>query len=213
MLTINEIFYSIQGEATRAGEPCVFVRLTACDLRCSWCDTPYAFHEGQKRSIDDVMSEVERHQCSLVEITGGEPLLQDDVYPLMETLLDRGYTVMIETGGHRPIARVPEKVIKIMDVKCPGSGESEKNHWPNLEMLAKHDEVKFVVKDRIDYEFARDVIAKHDLPSRVAAVLLSPVHGVLDPRILSEWMLADHLPARLQLQLHKFIWAPDQRGV
>jgi 7-carboxy-7-deazaguanine synthase len=213
VLTINEIFYSIQGEATRAGEPCVFVRLTACDLRCSWCDTPYAFYEGRKLSIDDVLSEVEGHQCRLVEITGGEPLLQEDVYQLMDTLLDRGYTVMLETGGHRPIARVPMNVIKIMDVKCPGSGESDKNHWQNLEELTPHDEVKFVVKDRADYEFARQVVAEHDLPSRVAAVLLSPVHGVLDPRILSEWMLADHLQARLQLQLHKLIWSPETRGV
>lgn len=213
MLTINEIFYSIQGEATRAGEPCVFVRLTACDLRCSWCDTPYAFYEGRKRSIDDVLCEVEQHRCRLVEITGGEPLLQEDVYPLMSTLLNRGFTVMLETGGHRPIARVPKDVIKIMDVKCPGSGESDQNYWQNLDVLAKHDEVKFVVKDRTDYEFARDVIAQHDLPSRVAAVLLSPVHGVLDLKTLSEWMLADHLPARLQLQLHKLIWSPETRGV
>jgi 7-carboxy-7-deazaguanine synthase len=213
VLTINEIFYSIQGEATRAGEPCVFVRLTACDLRCSWCDTPYAFYEGRKRSIDDVLSEVEQHQCQLVEITGGEPLLQEDVYPLMSTLLDRGFTVMLETGGHRPIGRVPKDVIKIMDVKCPGSGESDQNHWQNLDVLARHDEVKFVIKDRVDYEFAREVIGRHALPSRVAAVLLSPVHGVLDPKTLSEWMLADHLPARLQLQLHKLIWSPETRGV
>jgi 7-carboxy-7-deazaguanine synthase len=213
VLTINEIFYSIQGEATRAGEPCVFVRLTACDLRCSWCDTPYAFYEGHKREIEDVVAEVEQHQCHLVEITGGEPLLQDDVYPLMDTLMERGHTVMLETGGHRPLTRVPRDVIKIMDVKCPGSGEAEKNHWDNLAMLSGHDEVKFVVKDRVDYEFAREVIARHDLPSHVAAVLLSPVHGVLDPRVLSEWMLADHLHARLQLQLHKLIWSPDTRGV
>jgi 7-carboxy-7-deazaguanine synthase len=213
VLTINEIFYSIQGEATRAGEPCVFVRLTACDLRCSWCDTAYAFYEGQKRSIDDVVAEVEGHQCRLVEITGGEPLLQEDVYPLMDSLLERGYTVMLETGGHRPIARVPSKVIKIMDVKCPGSGESDRNHWENLDALTPHDEVKFVIKDRADYEFTRQVIARYNLPSRVAAVLLSPVHGVLDPRILSEWMLADHLQARLQLQLHKLIWSPETRGV
>lgn len=213
MLTINEIFYSIQGEATRAGEPCVFVRLTACDLRCSWCDTPYAFYEGRKRSMDDVLSEVEQYQCRLVEITGGEPLLQQDVYPLMSTLLDRGFTVMLETGGHRPIDQVPKDVVKIVDVKCPGSGESDHNHWPNLDVLARHDEVKFVVKDRVDYEFAREVIARHALPSRVAAVLLSPVHGVLDPKTLSEWMLADHLHARLQLQLHKLIWSAETRGV
>jgi 7-carboxy-7-deazaguanine synthase len=213
MLTVNEIFYSIQGEATRAGEPCVFVRLTACDLRCSWCDTPYAFYEGRKRTLEEVIEEVEQHQCRLVEITGGEPLLQDDVYPLMERLVAGGYTVMLETGGHRPLTRVPSDVIKIVDVKCPGSGEVDKNHWDNLATLSRHDEVKFVVKDRDDYQFAKDVIARHDLPSRVAAVLMSPVHGVLDPRILSEWMLADHLPARLQLQLHKLIWSPDTRGV
>ena len=213
MLTINEIFYSIQGEATRAGSPCVFVRLTACDLRCSWCDTEYAFYEGQKRSLEDVIAEVEGHGCRLVEITGGEPLLQDDVYPLMEALIARGHTVMLETGGHRSIARVPPDVIKIVDVKCPGSGESDKNHWANLAALGDRDEVKFVVRDRADYEFARDVILRHELPARVGAVLLSPVHGVLHPRELSEWILSDHLPVRLQLQVHKLIWPPDARGV
>jgi 7-carboxy-7-deazaguanine synthase len=213
MLTINEIFYSIQGESTRAGRPCVFVRLTACDLRCTWCDTAYAFHEGVKRTLDEVIAEVERFDCPLVEITGGEPLLQDEVYPLMERLLESGRTVMLETGGHRPIDRVPRDVIKIVDVKCPGSGEAGKNDWTNLAALAPHDEVKFVVKDREDYDFAREVIARYDLPSHCAAVLMSPVHGELDSRQLSEWMLADRLPARLQLQLHKFIWPPDTRGV
>ena len=213
MLTVNEIFYSIQGESTRIGRPCVFVRLTACDLRCSWCDTPYAFHEGTKRSLDEVIAEVERYDCPLVEITGGEPLLQDDVYPLMEQLLARGRTVMLETGGHRPITRVPRAVVKIVDVKCPGSGEAAKNDWGNLDALAPHDEVKFVIQDRADYEFARDVIVRYDLASRSAAVLLSPVHGVLEPRLLSEWMLADGVAARLQLQLHKYIWPPDTRGV
>jgi 7-carboxy-7-deazaguanine synthase len=213
MLTVNEIFYSIQGESTHAGRPCVFVRLTACDLRCSWCDTAYAFHEGRKMSVDEVIAEVDRHGCSLVEITGGEPLLQDDVYPLMDELLARGRTVMLETGGHRPITRVPAAVCKIVDVKCPGSGEADKNDWDNLARLGPHDEVKFVVQDRTDYEFARDVIARHQLPSRAAAILMSPVHGVLDPKTLSEWMLADRLPARLQLQLHKYIWDPSTRGV
>jgi 7-carboxy-7-deazaguanine synthase len=213
MLTINEVFYSIQGESTRAGRPCVFVRLTACDLRCSWCDTPYAFHEGRKQSVDDVIAEVERHGCPLVEITGGEPLLQDDVYPLMDRLLERGFTVMLETGGHRPTTRVPEAVVKIVDVKCPGSGEAARNDWSNLDRLSPHDELKFVVQDRTDYEFARDLIARCNLASRCAAILISPVHGVLDPRTLSEWMLADHLAARLQLQLHKYIWSPTTRGV
>jgi len=213
VLTVNEIFHSIQGESTHAGRPCVFVRLTACDLRCSWCDTPYAFHEGRKMTIDEVVAAVDRHGCPLVEITGGEPLLQDDVYPLMERLLSQGRTVMLETGGHRPIARVPRDVVKIVDVKCPGSGEADRNEWRNLDALAPHDEVKFVVKDRADYEYAREVIARYDLASRAAAVLLSPVHGVMDPRTLTEWMLADRLPARLQLQLHKFIWHPGTRGV
>ena len=213
MLTVNEIFYSIQGEASRAGEPCVFVRLTACDLRCTWCDTPYAFYEGRKRSLEDIVSEVGGYGCRLVEITGGEPLLQDDVYPLIDRLMAEGYTVMLETGGHRSIARVPKAVVKIMDVKCPGSGEAGKNHWSNIDALSPHDEVKFVVRDREDYDYACDVIARFDLPARVSAVLLSPVHGVLEPNVLADWMLTDHLPARLQLQLHKLVWSPTLRGV
>lgn len=213
MLTINEIFHSIQGESTHAGRPCVFVRLTACDLRCSWCDTAYAFHEGRKMSVDEVVAAVDAYGCPVVEITGGEPLLQDDVYPLMERLLADGRTVMLETGGHRPITRVPQAVVKIVDVKCPASGESGKNDWENLRRLAPHDEVKFVIQDRADYEFAREVVARHGLTSRVSAVLFSPVHGVLDARALSEWVLADRLTVRVQLQLHKFIWSPTTRGV
>ncbi|MBI2188168.1 MAG: radical SAM protein [Acidobacteria bacterium] len=213
LLTINEIFYSIQGESTYAGRPCVFVRLTACDLRCSWCDTPYAFYEGRKQSLEDVLAEVEGAGCPLVEVTGGEPLLQEDVYPLMLSLLDRGKTVLLETGGHRSTARVPEPVVTILDVKCPGSGEAHRNDWSNLERLRPHDEVKFVVRDRADYEFARDVIARFGLAERAAAVHLSPVHGVLEPRELSSWVLADRLPARVQLQLHKYIWDPGTRGV
>jgi 7-carboxy-7-deazaguanine synthase len=213
MLTINEIFYSIQGESTRVGRPCVFVRLTACDLRCTWCDTPYAFHEGRKMSVDDVVAETDRYECPLVEITGGEPLLQEDVYPLMERLLARGRTVLLETGGHRPVTRVPAAVVKIVDVKCPGSGEAGSNDWANLDRLAPHDEVKFVLQDRRDYDFARDAIRRYDLATRCAAVLLSPVHGVLDPKALSEWILEDRVPARLQLQLHKYIWSATARGV
>ena len=213
MLTINEIFYSIQGESTRAGQPCVFVRLTACDLRCSWCDTPYAFHEGSKRTVDEVIADVDRYGCQLVEITGGEPLLQDDVYPLMRRLVESGRTVLLETGGHRPIGGVPDEVIKIVDVKCPASGESDQNDWRNLDALSPHDEVKFVIQDRRDFEFAVDVMRRHGLAGRCAAVLFSPVHGVLDPKTLSEWMLADSVPARLQVQLHKYIWPPSTRGV
>jgi 7-carboxy-7-deazaguanine synthase len=213
VLTINEIFHSIQGESTHTGRPCVFVRLTACDLRCSWCDTPYAFTEGRKMSLDDVVEQVEAYGCPLVEVTGGEPLLQKDVYPLMDRLLASGHTVMLETGGHISIERVPQAVIRIVDVKCPGSGESEKNDWANLDRLTPRDEVKFVIKDRVDYEFARDLLARHRLADRCAAVLLSPVHGVLEPKALAEWMLADRLPVRLQLQAHKYIWSPDTRGV
>jgi 7-carboxy-7-deazaguanine synthase len=213
MLTINEIFYSVQGESTYAGRPCVFVRLTACDLRCSWCDTPYAFHEGSKQSVEKVLGRVDGFACPLVEVTGGEPLLQEEVYPLMERLLERGRTVLLETGGHRSTARVPERVVTILDVKCPGSGESEKNDWNNLDRLRLHDEVKFVVKDRGDYEYARDVITRYHLPDRVNAIHLSPVHGVMNPRTLSEWVLQDNLPVRVQLQLHKYIWDPATRGV
>jgi 7-carboxy-7-deazaguanine synthase len=213
VLTINEIFHSIQGESTHSGRPCVFVRLTACDLRCSWCDTPYAFSEGTKRNVEDVVREVEDYGCGLVEITGGEPLLQRDVYPLMNRLLDAGLTVMVETGGHLSIAEVPPRVIRIVDVKCPGSGESARNHWENLSLLAPHDEVKFVIRDRADYEFARDVVARHGLVGRIAAVLFSPVHGVLASKDLAEWILEDRLQVRLQLQAHKYIWGADVRGV
>jgi 7-carboxy-7-deazaguanine synthase len=213
MLTVNEIFHSIQGESTHAGRPCVFVRLTACDLRCSWCDTPYAFHEGRKMPVDEVVARVRDFGCNVVEITGGEPLLQKDVYPLMDRLIAAGHTVLLETGGHIGVERVPEGVFRVIDVKCPGSGESAKNHWANLEQLRPHDEVKFVINDRVDYEYARDVVDRHRLVGRCAAVLFSPVHGVLDPKQLAEWILHDRLPVRLQLQAHKYIWDPQTRGV
>jgi 7-carboxy-7-deazaguanine synthase len=213
LVTINEIFYSVQGESTYAGRPCVFVRLTACDLRCSWCDTPYAFHEGTKRPVAEVLGAVDGFDCGLVEITGGEPLLQEDVYPLMQGLIDRGKTVLLETGGHRSTARVPAPVVTILDVKCPGSGEAGRTDWQNLDRLRPHDEVKFVIRDRADYDYARDAIARHGLAARAAAIHLSPVHGVLDPKVLSEWVLADRLPVRVQLQLHKYIWSPQTRGV
>jgi 7-carboxy-7-deazaguanine synthase len=213
MLTINEIFHSIQGESTHAGLPCVFVRLTACDLRCTWCDTPYAFTEGQKMRVDDVIERVKGFGCPLVEITGGEPLLQADVYPLMDRLLEAGHTVLVETGGHLPIDRVPAGVRRIVDVKCPASGESARNYWPNLEQLNEHDEVKFVIQDRGDYDYAGDVLGKYELDRRCRAVLFSPVHGVLEPRELAAWVLADRLPVRVQLQVHKYIWGADVRGV
>ncbi len=213
MLTVNEIFHSIQGESSYAGLPCVFVRLTACDLRCAWCDTAYAFTEGRKREVDDVLAEVASYGCRLVEVTGGEPLLQDDVYPLMQGLLDAGHEVLLETGGHVSLERVPPRVVRIMDVKCPGSGEAGRTDWDNLARLGPRDEVKFVIADRRDYEYASDVVARHGLAPRVANVLFSPVHGRMSPAELAAWVLADRLPVRLQLQVHKVIWGPDTRGV
>jgi 7-carboxy-7-deazaguanine synthase len=213
VLTVNEIFHSIQGESTHAGRPCVFVRLTACDLRCSWCDTAYAFHEGQRMSIDEIVDRVKAFGCPVVEITGGEPLLQKQVYPLMQRLLDDGLTVLLETGGHRSIEHVPAGVFRVVDVKCPGSGESERNDWTNMDRLTATDEVKFVIRDRVDYEFARDAVARHALLGRVRAVLFSPVHGVLDPKQLAAWVLEDRLEVRVQLQVHKYIWDPMTRGV
>jgi 7-carboxy-7-deazaguanine synthase len=213
MLTINEIFHSIQGESTHAGRPCVFVRLTACDLRCSWCDTPYAFTEGQKMSIDEVLAQVDTYGCGLVEVTGGEPLLQPDVYPLMERLLASGKTVLLETGGHIDIGGVPAGVRRIVDVKCPGSGEADRNCGANLDRLRPTDEVKFVIADRADYDYAREIVRTHALTGKCGAVLFSPVHGVLDPKALAAWVLADRLTVRVQLQLHKYIWDAATRGV
>jgi len=213
VLTVNEIFHSIQGESTYAGEPCVFVRLTACDLRCRWCDTTYSFHEGRKMSIEDVIARVEEYGCPTVEITGGEPLLQADVHPLMARLLAADKTVLIETGGHRSIAGVPAGVIRVMDIKCPGSGEAAKNDWTNLPLLTARDQVKFVIADRADYEYACEIVGRERLADRCGAVHFSPVHGELAPRQLAEWILGDRLPVRLQLQVHKFIWDPQTRGV
>lgn len=213
MLLVHEIYVSIQGESTHAGRPCAFVRLSACDLRCSWCDTPYAFTGGTKMTVDAVVAAVEALGCPLVELTGGEPLLQAEAIPLMAQLISRGHEVLIETGGHLPIAALPPEVVAIMDVKCPGSGEAAKMHWPNIEALRPHDEVKFVIKDRADYEYARQIVRQHDLASRVEAVQCSPVFGVMAPADLARWILEDHLPVRLQLQQHKYVWAPDARGV
>jgi len=212
-MTVYEIYKSIQGESTRAGLPCTFVRLAACDLRCVWCDTPYAFTGGRKMAIEEVVAAVEALDCRLVELTGGEPLLQADAPALMASLLARGHTVLLETGGHVPITTVPEEVVAIVDVKCPGSGEAHRMHWPNLDELSPHDEVKFVLADRVDFEYACDVVRRHDLSSRAAAVLFSPVHGVLAPDELARWILDANVPARLQLQTHKYIWDPETRGV
>lgn len=216
-LKIHEIFYSIQGESTYAGRPCVLVRLTGCQMRCSWCDTEYAFYEGSWRTRQEVLDEVASFGCPLVELTGGEPLLQPAARPLMTDLCDAGFEVLLETGGGVDIGEVDPRVQRIVDVKCPGSGEAENNCWQNLDLLTERDEVKFVVTDRADYEFAKQLIERHDLASR-CPVHLSPVHELpgtegLPPVRLAEWILADQLPVRLQLQMHKFIWHPQARGV
>ena len=213
MLTVFEVYESIQGESTHTGRPCVFVRLAACDLRCAWCDTEYAFSGGKKMSVDDVLSEVQRFGARVVEITGGEPMLQRDVTALMSQLLAKGYEVLLETGGHVSLEDVPDDVVAILDVKCPGSGEADRMHWPNLDRLSPHDEVKFVIADRKDFDYACDVVARYDLTARAAAVLFSPVHGVQQPAELARWILDARLPVRLQLQAHKYIWSPETRGV
>jgi 7-carboxy-7-deazaguanine synthase len=212
-LHINEIFYSIQGESTYAGRPCVFVRLTGCNLRCKWCDTEYAFYEGQQMQIGEVAELIRGYRCDLIEVTGGEPLLQDGVYPLITAMLESGHTVMIETSGAVDVSRLDHRVIKIMDLKCPGSGECERNLWSNLDHLTLRDEIKFVIADRADYEWARDQIGARDLTNRVGALLLSPVFGKMEPSALAGWILEDRLPARLQLQMHKQIWPGVTRGV
>mgnify|MGYP000663344614 FL=1 len=212
MLKINEIYASIQGESSHTGLPCIFIRLTGCNLRCSWCDTAYAFYEGNDLTIEETLQKVETFGLPLVEITGGEPLLQEDVYPLMEALLKKGYRVMLETSGALPIDKVPQRVIKILDIKCPGSGEEKKNHLENLKLLSPHDEVKFVLLDRADYEWSRDLLRKYDLaPS--TQVLFSPVYDKLNLKDLSQWILKDRLAVRLQTQLHKVIWSKDAIGV
>jgi len=231
-MIITEIFKSVQGEGTRAGLPCIFVRLTGCNLRCTWCDTAYAFHGGKKMSVEEVCERVDalagreedmsgsQARVPLVELTGGEPLLQEEIYPLAEKLLAEGYTVMIETSGERFVGRLPREVIKIVDVKCPDSGEPDTFDMNNLEALGENDEVKFVLATRRDYEFAKEFTARHELARRVKQVLFSPVFEDpegkwlgLEARELVEWMLADGLPVRLGLQLHKFIWDPATKGV
>lgn len=212
-LTITEIYPSIQGESSFAGQPCTFIRLTACDLRCAWCDTVYAFTEGRKLSLDDILAEVRRLGVPLVELTGGEPLLQRAVLPLMQRLLEEGHTVLLETGGHVPIADVPNGVHRIVDVKCPGSGESGRMHWPNLDLITGGDEVKFVIADRADFEYARDVVVTHDLARRAGAVHFSPAWALIAPAELAAWILESGLRVRLQLQQHKYIWEPAARRV
>ncbi|HEX4952266.1 MAG TPA: radical SAM protein [Thermoanaerobaculia bacterium] len=209
---VNEIFYSLQGESTFAGRPCVLIRLTGCQMRCSWCDSEHSFYEGQWLSFEDVLSEVARFGCPLVELTGGEPLLQPGARPLLTALADAGYEVLLETGGGLDISDVDPRVRRIVDVKCPGSGEVGGNRWDNLDHLTPRDELKLVLLDEADYRFARDLVRQHRLHER-CPVHLSPVTGRLDPAQLAAWILADRLPVRLQLQLHKQLWGAETRGV
>jgi len=211
-LVVNEIFHSIQGESSQAGFPCVFIRLTACNLRCTWCDTEYAFTEGERMSVPEILERVGAFGCRRVEVTGGEPLLQEAALGLMSELCDRGYDVMLETGGALSIAAVDGRVRRIVDIKCPGSGMSDRNFWGNIQELKPTDEVKFVLRDRADFEWAMDVIRAHGLSGR-CPVLFSPAFGELDPAALAGWILESRAPVRMQLQLHKFIWEPSTRGV
>lgn len=211
MLRITEIFHSIQGESTHVGRPCTFVRLAGCNLRCTWCDSVYTFTGGEKMEIYEVLEKVASYGCNLVEVTGGEPLAQREAFELIERLLDDGYEVLIETSGSIDITPVDQRAKIILDVKCPGSGEESKNLWSNLDALREHDEVKFVILDRADYEYARKVIEERSLSGRT--ILFSPVWEAMPMRELAEWMLADRVPARLQTQLHKHIWGAEAKGV
>lgn len=212
-LRITEIFHSIQGESTWAGLPCYFVRLTGCNLRCTWCDSEYTFQGGEWMSFDEIFARLDAMpSCDLVEVTGGEPMLQKQVVPFMQACLERGYTVLLETGGSLDLSDVPAEVRRIVDLKAPGSGEVTRNLWSNLDVLQPWDELKVVVAHRADYEWARDVIRERGLAER-HTVLMSPVFGQIEPVELAQWILEDALPVRMQLQMHKFIWAPDARGV
>ena len=212
MLEVTEIYKSVQGESTYMGLPCVFIRLTGCNLRCVWCDTTHAFHDGEKLSIHQIIDKVKSYNIKLVEITGGEPLLQKEVFPLMESLLKNKFKVMLETSGSLAINNVPAKVIKIIDLKCPGSGEENKNLWENLNHLTPTDEIKFVIADKADYEWSKKVLQDYELDKKVP-VLFSPVFEKLKLKDLTEWILEDNLPVRLHTQLHKYIWDQKTIGV
>jgi 7-carboxy-7-deazaguanine synthase len=211
-LKINEIYLSLQGESTFAGLPCVFVRLTYCNLRCSFCDTEYAFFEGQDETIDNILQRIAEFNCNLVEITGGEPLIQKNVYPLMSALCDANYDVLIETAGHMDISEVDPRVHRIMDIKCPSSNESDKMHWENMTHLTKRDEVKFVIGDREDFDYALKIIDSYNLFKK-CVVLISPVYGKIENHQLADWVIKTSLPLRMQLQMHKYVWPAHKRGV
>jgi len=213
-LKVNEIFYSIQGESSFIGIPCVFVRLTGCNLRCSYCDTRYAYEEGTLWDIPDILDRISSYHCPLVEITGGEPLLQEETPLLIRDLLDRGCHVLLETNGSRPIRTIDERCVRIVDIKCPSSGESRSNDYRNLDDLTGQDEIKFVLGERKDYDFAKEILISRNLANRIShPPIFSPVTNSLDPKKLVRWILEDHLPVRFQLQLHKILWGNDVRGV
>lgn len=211
-LKVNEIFYSLQGESTAAGRPCVLVRLTGCQMRCSWCDSEYAFYEGEWKSVDEVMNEVGEFGCPLVEVTGGEPLLQPGTQTLLRRLCEAGYEVLLETGGGLDVSEVDARVRRVLDIKCPGSGEAGQNRWENLEVLTPRDEIKFVIIDRADYEWAKRAIGRHRLAD-LCPLGMAPVEGEIEPAQLAGWILEDRLPVRLNLQLHKILWGNEARGV
>jgi 7-carboxy-7-deazaguanine synthase len=214
MLRVTEIFRSIQGESTHAGRPCTFVRLTGCPMRCVWCDSEYTFTGGENIPLDELMSRIQSFGCKLVEVTGGEPLAQKEAFRLVQQLCDEGFEVLVETGGYLSTAELDERAKIILDVKCPASGEAERNHWPNLARLRPAlDEVKFVVADRSDFDFALEVIAQYDLERRAKALLISPAWGLVDLQQLANWVAESALNIRMQLQMHKYIWGPEVRGV
>ena len=211
-LKINEIYYSVQGESTHAGRPCIFIRLTYCNLRCTYCDTEYAFYDGKDMEITYIMSEIKRWDCNLVEVTGGEPLFQDECIDLLNELVNSNYEVMLETGGSLSISDVPKKVVKIVDFKCPSSGMVKKNLWSIVDDLQAHDEVKFVIGNREDFDWVKDRITEYSL-DKICTLLFSPTFGEIDPQQIVEWILAENLPVRMQLQMHKMIWSPEEKGV
>jgi len=211
-LKINEIYYSVQGESTHAGRPCVFIRLTYCNLRCTYCDSEYAFYEGKDMEITHIMNEIKQWDCNLVEVTGGEPLFQDKCINLLNELVKSNYEVMLETGGSLSISDVPKKVIKIVDFKCPSSAMEKKNLWSIVEDLQPHDEVKFVIGNREDFDWAKDRITEYAL-DKICTLLFSPTFGKVAPQLIVEWILVENLPVRMQMQMHKMIWSPDKQGV
>ena len=211
-IKVNEIYFSIQGESTLAGRPCIFIRLTYCNLRCKYCDTSYAFYEGNNMKISEIMKKIKQWNCQLVEVTGGEPLLQDKCIQLLNELLEAKYEVMLETGGSLPTSNVPEKVKKIVDFKCPSSGMKKNNLWSIVDDLRIHDEIKFVIGNRKDYEWLKDKIKEYHL-NKKCTVLLSPIYNEIDPQLIADWILEDNLPVRMQMQIHKYIWKPERTSV